>query len=348
MDSSLTDRLAWPERSENAAEFPSLGDLVSAAHVVALPLVTRFRGITVREALLVEGPFGWTEFSPFVEYSDAESTPWLAAAVEFGWQPTLPILRSSIPVNATIPSIDAIQVPTTIALFPGCRTAKVKVAEPAQCLDDDIRRVSAVRDSLGAEGRIRVDANGQWGIDEAERAIHALAPFDLEYVEQPCATVEELIEIRRRVAHLDVQIAADESIRQAADPLAVARVGAADIIVAKTQPLGGSRRALSTITEADLPAVVSSALETSVGIAMGASLAASLPHLPFDCGLGTAALLAADVTAEPLLPVNGVIAVGRPDVDRAALERYSVDKTRREWWVARLARCYARLTPSTQ
>ncbi len=343
MEPARPERPEHPELSENTTGFPALSELVSGSNVVGLPLATRVRGIERREVLLFEGPFGWAEFSPFLEYDDEESTSWLAAAIQFGWRQTPPKLLESIRVNATIPSVDADRVPDLIALFPGCRTAKVKVGERSQALVDDIRRVKAVRESLGAEGRIRVDANGMWNVDQAERAMHALAPFDLEYVEQPCATVDELIEIRRRVAHLDVPIAADESVRRARDPAMVARLGAADIIVVKAQPLGGIRRARSTIAEAGLPAVVSSALETSVGIAMGAALAASLPELEFDCGLGTAALLATDVTTEPLLPVSGHIEVRRPRVDGAALRRHAVDKERREWWIARLARCYTRL-----
>ncbi len=338
-----TNRCEPTDPVENPATFPSLDELMSSARVVALPLVTPFRGVDRREVLLWEGPFGWSEFSPFLEYDDAESTPWLAAAIEFGWQQMPPIVRNWIPVNATVPSIDPDRVPETLALFPGCRTAKVKVGDSADTLDDDVARVAAVREIVGAEGRIRVDANGAWTCDQAERAITALAPFDLEYVEQPCATVDELREIRRRVAHLDVQIAADESVRRARDPALVARSDAADIVVVKAQPLGGVRRALSTVEVAGVPAVVSSALETSVGIALGAALAASLPSLPFDCGLGTAALLGADVTDAPLLPVDGRVEVRRPRVSVAALERYAVCETRHDWWVERLARCYARL-----
>jgi O-succinylbenzoate synthase len=195
----------------------------------------------------------------------------------------------------TVPTISPADVAGILARFPGCRTAKVKVAAPGQTLTDDVARLRAVRDALGPEGRIRVDANGLWNVDEAEHAIHALAEFDLEYVEQPCATIEELAEIRERTAYLGVPIAADESVRRSTDPLAVARAGAADILVIKAQPLGGIRAALSIIGQSGLPVVVSSALDTSVGLSMGAHLAAAIPELQFDCGLGTVALLAADV-----------------------------------------------------
>lgn len=322
---------------------PSLDELLGTARVVALPLVTRFRGIDSREALLLEGPHGWTEFSPFVEYDDAEACAWLRAAIDFGWREAPATLRASVPVNATVPAVGPDAVAGVLARFPGCRTAKVKVASPDQTLADDVARVRAVRDVLGAPGRIRVDANGLWNVDEAEHAIHALAEFDLEYVEQPCATIEELVEIRERTRYMDVPIAADESVRRTDDPLAVARARAADILVIKAGPLGGIRAALAIIRQTGLPVVVSSALETSVGISMGAYLAAAIPELHFDCGLGTASLLAADVTTEPLTPVNGSIPVRRVTPDAALLDRYAASADRRDWWLARLARTHALL-----
>ena len=223
---------------------PALADILDTVRVVALPLTTTFRGIDVREAAIFEGPEGWTEFSPFIEYDDDEAASWLAAAIDFGWQATPTALRDEIPVNATIPAVDAASVAGILARFDGCRTAKVKVAESGQRLSDDIARVAAVRAALGPEGRIRVDANGGWNVDEAEHAVHAFAEFDLEYVEQPCATVEELIDLRRRVKYMGIPIAADESVRKATDPLEVARAGAADLLVIKAQPLGGVHRAL--------------------------------------------------------------------------------------------------------
>lgn len=315
---------------------PDIEDLLRTARVVAIPLATRFRGIDVREALVMRGPSGWTEFSPFIEYDDAESAAWLRAAIDFGWSDAPALHRDHIRVNATVPAVDAAEVPSVLARFPGCRTAKVKVAERSQVLADDIARVSAVRDALGPEGRIRVDANAGWNVDQAERAIHALATFDLEYVEQPCASVEELAEIRARVADFDVPIAADESVRKASDPLAVARAGAADIIIVKAQPLGGIHAALRIAGEVGLPVVVSSALDTSVGISMGAHLAAALPQLDFDCGLATTALLSGDVTMSPLDPVDGAIRVERVDVDTDLLDRFEASPERRTWWLNRL------------
>ncbi|MEN2742631.1 o-succinylbenzoate synthase [Microbacterium sp. X-17] len=319
---------------------PELTDLLGTARVVRLPMRSRFRGITVREAVLFEGPEGWTEFSPFVEYDDQESAAWLHAAIDFGWRTAPATLRDRIPVNATVPAVAAAEVPAVLDRYPGARTAKVKVAEPGLTLADDVARVRAVREHLGPEGRVRVDANALWNVDEAEHAIHALAPFDLEYVEQPCATVEELAEIRRRTRYMDIPIAADESVRKASDPLEVARAGAADLLVIKAQPLGGIHSALRIVAEAGLPVVVSSALDTSVGIAMGAHLAAAVPGLEFDCGLGTVAMFEHDVAETPLVPVDGAIPVTRPRVSTAQLDRLAAPDDRREWWLDRVRRCY--------
>ncbi|MDQ0644469.1 o-succinylbenzoate synthase [Microbacterium murale] len=320
---------------------PSLAELLDTARVVALPMTTRFRGVDVREALLFEGPEGWAEFSPFVEYADAEASVWLASAIDYAWS-TQPVpLRQSIGVNATVPAVAAADVSRVLARFPGCRTAKVKVAEPGQSLSDDIARVRAARDALGPEGRVRIDANGAWNVDEAEHAIHALAEFDLEYAEQPCASVEELAELRSRVKYMGIPIAADESIRKADDPLAVARAGAADLIVIKAQPLGGLTRALQIVVAAGLPAVVSSALDTAVGLSQGAALAAALPHLDYDCGLGTGALFVEDVA--DLSPTKGSIPVGRVTPDTARLDKLAASAERRDWWLERLERCHTLL-----
>ena len=322
---------------------PSLTELLATTRVVDLPLHTRFRGVTSREALLVEGPQGWAEFSPFTEYADDEAVAWLRAAIDFGWSDAPPALRQSIPVNATLPAVSPGQVAAVLQRFGPCRTVKVKVAEPGQVLADDVARVAAVRDYLGPEGRIRVDANGAWNVDEAEHAIHALTRFDLEYVEQPCATVDELFELRQRVKYMGIPIAADESVRKAADPLAVARAGAADVLVVKVQPLGGVHAALAIAHEAGLPVVVSSALDTAVGLSMGLQLAASLPQLEFDCGLATSALFVDDVTDDRPLPENGEIAVRRVAPTPRLLDQHAATPERSEWWLARLRRCYALL-----
>ena len=323
----------------DASPLPSFADLRERAVVVTLPLRVRFRGLDAREALLIEGPAGWTEFSPFIEYGDDEASTWLEAALDYGWHELPEQRRTDIMVNATIPAVPAASVPEILARFPGCRTAKIKVAEPGQRLADDVERVRAVRHELGAEGRIRVDANGGWNVDEAEHAVHALAEFDLEYIEQPCTTIDELVQLRERIRYLDIPIAADESVRKAEDPIAVARAGAADLLVIKAQPLGGIRRALDIVERAGLPVVVSSALDTAIGLSMGVALAAALPDLDYDCGLGTSALFETDVA---VLEQNaGSIAIGRIRPDADAIERLAAAPERRDWWLARLERCLA-------
>ncbi|MGW9157060.1 o-succinylbenzoate synthase [Microbacterium sp. NPDC055665] len=321
---------------------PPLADLLDSARVVALPMHSRFRGVEVREALLFEGPEGWAEFSPFTEYDDTEAATWLAAAIDFAWREQPAPVRDQIGVNATIPAVDAAQVAELLERFPGCRTAKVKVAEPGQSLADDVARVRAVRDAMGPEGRIRVDANGAWNVDEAEHAVHALCEYDLEYVEQPCATVPELADLRKRVKYMGIPIAADESVRKSSDPLAVARAGAADLLVIKAQPLGGITHALQIVTAAGLPVVVSSALDTAVGLSQGAALAAALPTLDYDCGLGTASLFLDDVADRR--PVAGSISADRVIPDDGALDRLAASDERREWWLARLARSHYELS----
>ncbi len=327
-------------------DLPALAEILETARVVALPMHTRFRGVDVREALLFEGPEGWAEFSPFTEYADAEAATWLSAAIADAWHPRPPAVRDGIRVNATIPAVAPERVAEVLARFDGCRTAKVKVAEAGQMLADDIARVRAVRAEMGPEGRIRIDANAGWNVDEAERAIHALAPFDLEYAEQPCETIDELAELRERIAYLDIPIAADESVRRAEDPLAVARAGAADLLVIKAQPLGGIERALRIVAEAGLPVVVSSALDTAVGLSLGAALAAALPTLEHDCGLGTASLFADDVA--DARPRDGMISAARVTPDPAALVRLEASADRRDWWLERLSRCHALLAADRQ
>jgi o-succinylbenzoate synthase len=301
------------------------------AHVWSVPMRTRFRGLSVRDGVLVHGPAGWGEFSPFWDYDVAESRRWWRSAHEaavLGWPDPV---RASVPVNVTVPAVGPDRA-HQIATASGCRTAKVKVAEPGQTEADDDARVEAVRDALGPGGAIRVDANTAWDVDTAVRRITALDRWGLEYVEQPCATVEELAAVRRRV---DVRIAADEVVRRAVDPRRVPLREAADVVVLKVQPLGGVRAALEVAAAHGLPCVVSSALESSVGIAAGVALAAALPELPFACGLATVALFTADVTSEPLLPLDGALSVVRPEPDRLA--ETAADTTTEQRWRERLA-----------
>jgi len=295
---------------------------------------TRFRGITVREGMLLRGPAGWGEFSPFLEYDARVAAPWLRCAREAAFDGWPSPLRSSVPVNVTVPAVGPDQAAAIVRTSNGCRTAKVKVAEPGQSRADEQARLEAVRDALGPAGRIRIDVNGGWAVDEAVAAIGVLdrAAGGLEYVEQPCASVEELAAVRRRV---DVPVAADESIRRAEDPYRVRDLEAADVAVLKVQPLGGVRACLRIAEEIGLPVVVSSALETSVGIAAGVALAAALPELPHACGLATVQLLVDDVAVHPLLPRDGELPVVRPEVDPGALERVRATTEREAAWAAR-------------
>jgi O-succinylbenzoate synthase len=300
---------------------------------IAMPI--RFRGLNEREGMLVRGEAGWGEFSPFPDYTAGECVAWLAAALEAATQPWPDPVRDRVPVNCTVPAVGPEEAARIVAES-GCRTAKVKVAERGQVLFDDVVRVEAVRDALGRDGLIRIDANGAWSVDDAAVAVKTLdaAAGGLEYVEQPCPTVEDLAALRRR---LDVPVAADESIRRVGDPLRVKALDAADIAVLKVQPLGGVRACLRLAEELDMPVVVSSAVETSVGLAAGIALAAALPDLPYACGLGTHALLAADVTAHPLQPDQGHIAVRRVDVDDDAWDHVAAGAETDARWQARLA-----------
>jgi O-succinylbenzoate synthase len=313
---------------------PPLDDLLDRLHVVALPMRVRFRGITVREVALIDGPVGWGEFGAFLEYQPAEAAHWLASAVEAAYAPPPKTHRTRIPINATVPAVDASQVPEVLARFPGARTAKVKVAEPGQSLADDVARVNAVRALVPT---VRVDANGGWSVDEAVQAAAALtADAPLEYLEQPCATVAELAELRRRV---DVPIAADESIRKADDPLHVVRAGAADVAVLKVAPLGGVAAMLDIASQIDIPVVVSSALDSAVGIARGLLAAAALPTLSHACGLGTGGLFDEDI-AQPTVPVDGFLPVAPVTPDPARLQALAAPQDRRQWWIDRITACH--------
>jgi O-succinylbenzoate synthase len=309
-----------------AASWP---ELLGSVRAYSIPMPTKFRGITVREGALLEGPAGWGEFSPFADYGPRESARWLRCALEAalaGWPAPR---RDRVPVNITVPAVGPEHAHAIVA-GSGCRTAKVKVAEPGQPEAADLDRVEAVRDAIGPSGQVRIDANGGWDVEQAARMLAALAPFGLEYAEQPCATLDELAALRRRVS---VPIAADESIRRAEDPLAVRAAGAADIVVLKAQPLGGVRAGLRIAEACGLPAVVSSAVESSVGLAAGVALAACLPELDYACGLATMTLLAGDVTADPLTERDGSLPVRPAPADLVALSQWEVDPAS---WRARI------------
>jgi O-succinylbenzoate synthase len=336
------------------ADRPSLAELQDAACVVTIPLRVRFRGLMEREVMLLRGPSGWGEFGPFVEYDDAESARWLAAGVEAGWGSWPDPVRSEIPVNATVPAIGPGEVAEVLARFPGATTAKVKVAEAGQRPDEDVVRVAAVAEALGGStGRIRIDANGGWSVDEARaalpRLVSAAGTATFEYAEQPCSSLEELATLRVALARdgHDIRVAADESVRKAEDPLRVAIAGAADVVVVKVAPLGGVGPALEIALELGeghgLPVVVSSALDSAVGIGAGLALAAALPDLPFACGLATVGLFATTLGGDGMFARNGAIAVrrGRPELERLAA--LAAPPEREAWWRDRLARCHGLL-----
>lgn len=305
--------------------------MIEVAGVYALPLRTRFRGLTVRHGLLLHGPAGWAEWSPFAEYERPEIDAWAQAAREAAVDGFPAQVRDRVPVNVTVPACDP-QTAHDLVSASGCTTAKVKVAERGQYVAEDVARLEAVRDALGSAGKLRIDANGAWSVPDALTRLQLLARFDLEYVEQPCASVEELARLRRELARrgLSIPIAADESIRRSGDPERVAELEAADIAVLKVQPLGGVRRCLELADTLGLPVVVSSALESSVGLRAGVALAACLPDLPYACGLNTAALFTRDVTAEPLVAEQGGIALREVVVDEDAPWR--ADRATAGWW----------------
>ncbi|WP_448855283.1 o-succinylbenzoate synthase [Corynebacterium camporealensis] len=334
---------------------PDINEVLERAHVVSLPLAVKFRGVTTREALLIDGPAGWGEFAPFLEYGPAESAQWLRAGLEAAFGGFPEPQRDWVEVNGTIPAVPAEQVPEVMDRYPGCRTFKIKVAEAGQTLDDDIARVNAVRDVVNARGGevpvLRVDANGGWSVDEAVAAAKALMPLD--YMEQPCATAEELVEVRKQLMRngLFVRVAADESIRKVDDPYRVAELQAADVAVVKPAPLGGVRRVLEIakhLRERHMDITVASALDTSVGISMGLATVAALPKIlddedvdvvPAAAGLATGSLFIEDVTA-PRKIEDGHLRVEHlaPESDR--LTELSAPAERKDWWFKRAKECW--------
>jgi O-succinylbenzoate synthase len=313
-----------------------LDDLLATLRVIALPTRTNFRGINLREVALMQGPQGWGEFSPFLEYDDEECRPWLASAIEAATVARPKRYRDSISVNGTIPELnDKKEIADLMRSYQGVKTFKVKVGRN---LNEDVIRVARVF-SNAPKAAIRVDVNGLWSVDEALTHLYAyyeeIGP--LEYVEQPCATVEELRELKSKIK-IPLRIAADEVIRKSADPFAVDLTDAADLVMLKVQPLGGIQRSLEIAAHHGLPVVVSSALESAIGIEYGLDLAASISDLTHDCGLATGSLLASDVAAHQI--VDGKIALGQIS---PKLEGLDVAPDRFEWWKNRIMRVGALL-----
>lgn len=309
--------------------------------MVTIPMRVKFRGIMHREAALFEGPAGWGEFSPFLEYGSHESAAWLASGIEAAWEGFPAPLRAKVPVNATVPAVPSGDVVQVLENFDAHHTVKIKVAERGQSLEEDVARVAEVRRLL-PNAALRIDANAAWSVPQALEALQRLAEFELQYAEQPVAGIDGLARVRQelRAAGISTLIAADESVRKASDPLAVARAGAADLIVIKAAPLGGVRNALRIVAEAGMPAVVSSALDTSVGLSAGVALAAALPELPFACGLGTGSLMADDVAAHPLRAVDGALDVREITASPARLQALAADGDTTELWRARIRDVY--------
>ena len=300
--------------------------LLETLRVIALPTKTNFRGITVREVALFKGEYGWGEFSPFLEYDDAEASHWLASAIEAATTPRPQLFRTSVAVNGTIPALnDSVQLQTIVESFPAVRSFKIKVGNN---LVEDLARVQIIR-QLRPEAKIRVDVNGLWSLDQAEAFLTAVG--EIEYVEQPCATIEELKELKRRTS---VKIVGDEILRKADNPFEIDLTGAVDYLMLKVQPLGGIKRAHAIAEHHKLPIVVSSALESAVGINYGLTLAASFKEMNFDCGLGTGSLLAQDVAHLPIVDGKIEITVFEPQLDGL-----DVAPDRFEWWKNRIMRC---------
>jgi O-succinylbenzoate synthase len=286
---------------------------------------TKFRGITVREVALIKGEYGWAEFSPFLEYDDAESAPWLASAIEAATTPKPKLYRTSVAINGTIPALnDPVDLKKVVDSFPGVNTFKVKVGTN---LAEDLARIDVIR-KLQPQAKIRIDVNGLWSVDQAETFLNAAG--EIEYAEQPCATITELRELKSRTS---VKIVGDEILRKAVDPFAIDLAGAIDYLMLKVQPLGGIKRAHALAEHHNLPVVVSSALESAVGINYGLSLAASFEEMNFDCGLGTGSLLAVDVAQLPI--VDGKIEISEFEPQLDGLE---VASDRFEWWKNRIMR----------
>jgi O-succinylbenzoate synthase len=299
--------------------------LLDTLRVIALPMKTKFRGISVREVALIKGSHGWGEFSPFLEYDDVESAPWLASAIEAATTPKPKLYRTSVAVNGTIPALnDPMDLQRIVESFPGVTTFKVKVGNN---LAEDLARVNVIR-QLQPAAKIRIDVNGLWNVDQAEEFLTSVG--EIEYVEQPCTTVTELRELKSRTS---VKIVGDEILRKAIDPFAIDLAGAIDYLMLKVQPLGGIKRAHALAEHHNLPVVVSSALESAVGINYGLTLAASFEELNFDCGLGTGSLLAADVAQLPI--VDGMIEISEFEPQLQGLD---VASDRFEWWKNRIMR----------
>ena len=315
----------------------TLEEALASLRVLALPMRTTFRSLDVRETALIKGESGWGEFAPFVEYSDQESLPWLESAIEAADKALSPALRESIPINATVPaSNDEAEIEQILSWYPGVDTVKIKVGTGFK---EDLARIQEVRKHL-PKAKIRIDVNGSWSVKEALSNISAIYEVTgdlLEYVEQPVASLDELKQLKEGMS-VDVKIAGDEVLRKAKDPFAISLDGAIDILMLKVSPLGGIKRAMDLASHHKLPVVISSALESAVGISYGLALAARVPNLDYACGLGTSALFNQDISDIPI--ISGAIKVKNYPIDIAQIERHELKGERLEWWRNRISRVW--------
>ena len=321
---------------------PRLNDLVATAKVVSIPLRTKFRGLTERELLVFEGPNGWSEWAAFTEYQDEEAATWLQAAIEWGFENLPEPVRKQVSVNAILPAVPTEEVAKVLGRAGKFSTVKIKVADPKQTAADDLARILEVKD-LYPDAKLRLDANGGYTVAQALELIAEIEnnSLDLEFFEQPVETIAELAELRIEISKLGQKtlVAADESVRRASDPLAVELAGAADLLVLKSAPLGGIASALAVANSSKLNICASSAMQSSIGLAAELHFAACLPEVNYDAGLGTGYLFGGDLTADRLIPENGILELRRPEINTSSLEILKAEDHRYDWWIARLERC---------
>ena len=321
---------------------PRLNDLISTAKVVSIPLRTKFRGLTERELLVFEGSNGWSEWAAFTEYQDEEAATWLAAAIEWGFEEVPEPVRKQVPVNAILPAVPVNEVAKVLGRAGTFSTVKIKVADPKQSSSDDLARILEVQ-SLYPEVKLRLDANGGYTTPQALDLIAELEKnaISLEFFEQPVATIAELADLKVEITKGGqvVKIAADESVRRSSDPLAVELAGAADLLVIKSAPLGGIVNALEIAKSSKLEICASSAMQSSIGLAAELHFAGCLPELNYDAGLGTGYLFGGDLSADRLIPENGMLELRRPEINSSSLDVLKAEDHRYDWWLARLERC---------
>lgn len=294
-------------------------ELLASVQVFSLPTRTNFRGISTREVAIVKGPKGYGEFSPFLEYDEAESIPWLNSAIEAVRSELPPLKLTEIEVNATLPDVmDEARAREILSWYPGCKTVKIKIGGN---LDQDLARINWAKKANFEN--IRLDVNGAWSLREAQvNLLEITKAFKIEYVEQPCSTIEEL-----RALEIDIPIVGDEIIRKAQDPFAIDLTGAIDIVMLKVAPLGGIKRSLQLAEHHKLPVVVSSAFDSAVGITQGLKLA-SILNIDKPAGLATGVLLNKDLGEHPIkngfIKVSEIVPVGINNLARV------------DWWRERI------------